>query len=155
MPYLSRLGAGLAFLFISVAIAVGACSTRSGPGEALPACPDSAAPPWRLGEAPQPRTVRPALRNHARVAWMLESTYPRDLRDRGIGGTTNVWLHVGEAGTVKDVQVNESSGHGALDRAALRVARAMKFDPAIRTEDDGRCAVPVWIALDVTFTVQR
>lgn len=52
------------------------------------------------------------------------------------------------------VQVNESSGYGALDRAAVRVAWAMKFDPATRRAPAGRCVVPLRVALDVTFEVQ-
>jgi protein TonB len=94
-----------------------------------------------------PYTVRPDIKNRAEIARALEAEYPPLLRDAGIGGTIQVWFFVDESGKVTRVIVNESSGHQALDEAALRVASAIEFTPALNQEK----AVPVWISLPITF----
>ena len=80
----------------------------------------------------------------------LESVYPPDLRAQGIGGTANVYVLVDEDGSVRRVQIAQSSGHQALDDAALAVAHIFRFTPARESEQ----AVPVWIAFPVTFQVR-
>jgi len=101
----------------------------------------SAAPVWT------PVDVYPLLKNRAEVERALESEYPPLLRDAGIGGTVKVWFFIDEAGEIVKTQVHTSSGHQALDEAAMHVARIYEFSPA--TNEGG--AVPVWVALDVTF----
>ncbi|MGD8360417.1 MAG: TonB family protein [Gemmatimonadota bacterium] len=96
-----------------------------------------------------PFTVRPDIKNRDEVARVLEREYPPLVRDAGIGGTVNVWFFIDETGRVRKVQVNESSGHKALDEAALRVAAAIEFTPALNRGT----AVPVWISLPITFSV--
>jgi TonB family protein len=96
-----------------------------------------------------PFTVRPEIDNRTEIARVLEREYPPLLRDAGIGGTVNVWFFIDETGKVRKVQVNKSSGHKALDEAALRVAAAIEFTPALNRDT----AVPVWISLPITFTV--
>ena len=98
-----------------------------------------------------PMTERPRLINNRETAELLERYYPPLLREAGIGGTANVWFHIGADGRVEGVRINESSGFDALDRAALKVAEQMVFSPA----KNGDETVPVWLALDVTFEVQR
>jgi protein TonB len=95
-----------------------------------------------------PFTVRPDIQNRAEVARALEAEYPPLLRDAGIGGTVLVWFFIEETGRTGKVQLNESSGHKALDDAALRVAHAIEFTPAMNRDK----AVPVWISLPITFT---
>jgi TonB family protein len=46
--------------------------------------------------------------------------------------------------------VNVSSGHQALDEAALRVVSIIQFTPALNRD----VPVPVWISLPVAFTVR-
>jgi len=46
--------------------------------------------------------------------------------------------------------INDSSGHLALDDAALRVADAIEFTPALNRDK----LVPVWISLPITFTTR-
>ena len=102
-----------------------------------------------LGDAPTftPMTVRPQLKNAAEVRENLMRYYPPLLRDAGIGGTANVWFFIESDGAVGRVSINRTSGHAALDDAALRVAETMEFTPA-RNQDE---VVPVWVALDITF----
>ena len=97
-----------------------------------------------------PYTVQPDIKNRAAVARALEQTYPRLLRDSGIGGTTQVWINIDEDGVVRRVVVDQSSGHRALDDAALEVASTMEFTPALNRDK----AVPVWISLPITFTTR-
>lgn len=94
-----------------------------------------------------PFTVSPSVKNRAEVARALEREYPPLLRDAGIGGTVDVWFSTDEDGRVKQTQVNESSGHPALDEAALKVANIIQFTPALNR---GK-RVPVWISLPITF----
>lgn len=102
-----------------------------------------------LADAPTftPYTVRPDLVNEMEVQRALEREYPPILRDAGIGGTVNVHFFIDAEGVVQRVLVAQTSGHEALDSAALRVARIFRFSPA-RDEDE---PVPVWIAIPLTF----
>lgn len=101
----------------------------------------SAAPTWTSVD------ILPVLNNRADMARLLEREYPPLLRDAGIGGTTKVWFFVNEGGKVVKSQVHTSSGHAALDDAALRVGSELVFSPAT---NEGT-AVPVWVAMDIKF----
>ena len=94
-----------------------------------------------------PYTVKPALQNRTDVARALVLNYPPDLKERGVSGTTVVWVRLSDDGRVVDVRVRESSGQPALDEAALRVAQMMIFTPALHRD----LPVPVWIALPIVF----
>jgi TonB family protein len=94
-----------------------------------------------------PMTVRPQLTNAPRVVEALRDHYPPLLRDAGITGTVQVWLHIDVDGRVTDARVHRSSGYEALDRAALRVVEWMEFNAARNREE----VVPVWVSLPVTF----
>ena len=98
-----------------------------------------------------PYTVRPDLVNAREVQLALAREYPPILRDAGIGGTVNVRFFIDTEGVVQRVLVAQSSGHEALDSAALRVARVFRFTPAL----DGDEVVPVWIAIPITFELRR
>lgn len=106
-------------------------------------------PPEQRDAGPRliPYTVKPNLVNRSDVSRALAQNYPPELRAAGIGGRTMVWTLLSERGDVIRSQVKESSGYVQLDRAALEVARIMKFTPA----RDGVEAVKVWIALPIVF----
>ncbi|NNM05575.1 MAG: energy transducer TonB, partial [Gemmatimonadetes bacterium] len=97
-----------------------------------------------------PYTVRPDITNRSDVARALEEEYPPVLRDAGVGGTVQVWFFIDENGKVQKTQVNRSSGHQALDEAALRVANEIEFTSALNEDKP----VPVWISLPITFSVR-
>ncbi len=120
------------------------------PVENLPPPPDEVE--TDIGAAPvfTPYTVKPDYTNAAEVQRALEREYPPLLRDAGIGGTTVVWFFIDEQGVVQNQQVQASSGHQALDDAALRVAPVFKFTPALNRDK----AVPVWVQLPITFTTR-
>jgi TonB family protein len=96
-----------------------------------------------------PMTVRPQLRNVREVQQALMRHYPPLLRDAGIGGEALIWFFIDEDGAVRDTRVNRSSGHEALDQAALAVASVMEFTPAYNRD----VRVPVWIAMPIRFEV--
>ena len=97
-----------------------------------------------------PFTVAPELKNREEVLQALEDAYPPLLRDAGIGGRTFVWLRIDETGTVRETRLKESSGHEALDQAALKVAERMRFTPALNRGE----RVAVWIALPIAFSTK-
>lgn len=96
-----------------------------------------------------PMTLAPRLLNGDEVARVLQRFYPPTLRDAGIGGTVHVWLFLDAEGHVVRTLVNESSGYGDMDAAALRVADRMKFSPAQNRDRP----VPVWVTISITFEV--
>lgn len=95
-----------------------------------------------------PYDVKPDYRNKAEMERALAREYPPLLRDAGIGGTTVVWFYVDGAGKVRKTRIHSSSGHQALDDAALRVADVAEFTPA----SNGGAPVSAWIHLPITFT---
>jgi len=119
--------------------------------EELPPPPDVSTT-HRLSETPTftPMTVRPGIKNRQEVQRALEREYPALLRDAGIGGQVLVWFFIDEGGQVQQTRVHTGSGHRALDEAALKVARVIRFTPALNRDKQ----VPVWISLPITFTIR-
>jgi len=119
---------------------------------------DDLPPPPEMGTAQEassapfftPMTVRPGIRNRSEVQRALEREYPPLLRDAGIGGTVLVWFFIEEDGAIQRTQLHTSSGHRALDEAALRVAGVIDFTPALNRDR----RVPVWISLPITFVIR-
>lgn len=58
--------------------------------------------------------------------------YPEQARRRGHEGAVVLAARVAADGTVTDIRVIRSSGHGALDRAARHAVRGWRFHPATR-----------------------
>ena len=102
------------------------------------------------GPAFTPMTVRPELTNRDAVIRAMEQEYPRDLRDAGVGGRVVVWWFITETGEVADTRISQTSGHAALDDAALRVADVFEFKPALNRDEP----VPVWVQFPITFEVR-
>ena len=119
------------------------------PGSPTEASLEDAQQEASLMDAPTftPYTVRPDLVNEREVQRALEREYPPIVRDAGIGGTVNVHFFIDTEGIVQRVLVAQTSGHEALDEAALRVARIFRFTPALNEDE----VVPVWIAIPITF----
>jgi TonB family protein len=97
-----------------------------------------------------PFTVAPGITNREEVIRVLREQYPPLLREAGVGGTVRVYFFVNERGLVEQVRLDRSSGHPALDEAALNVAGAYRFTAA-RNGDD---PVPVWVSFPITFQVR-
>jgi len=120
------------------------------PVEDLPPPPDDEeAAETDISAAPTftPYTVRPDIKNRRELTQAMIREYPPLLRDAGIGGQVQVWFFIDEEGVVQDTRIAESSGHKALDDAALKVADIIEFTPALNRDK----RVPVWISLPITF----
>lgn len=74
--------------------------------------------------------------------------YPLSMWDQDIEGQTLLRVRVTEMGRVDEVEVMQSSGHAALDTAAVRGARTLRFQPARR---NGR-RIEVWAQVPVEFS---
>lgn len=152
-PALSRPGA---IAFASVLV-LGACGPEGSPiavdesglqvQEAVVAGSEKGATDLRAGPTFTPFTDAPAILNRDEVVGAMVREYPPLLRDAGIGGTARIYFFVDEDGAVEQVRLDESSGHEALDTAALNVAGAFRFSPAL---NDGE-PVPVWVSFPITF----
>ena len=93
---------------------------------------------------------KPDYANRREIERALRREYPPELRDRGVGGIAAVYLFIDERGRVKKVRIAETSGSVALDLAAFRVARRVRFTPALYC----RTAVPVWIRTTIDFYIR-
>ncbi len=74
--------------------------------------------------------------------------YPLTLWDAGIEGETLLRVRVTDVGVVDSIEVAESSGHPALDSAAIDGVQDLRFQPGRR---NGRRA-RMWATLPVVFT---
>jgi len=97
-----------------------------------------------------PFTVAPSITNRTEVVEAMQAAYPPLLRGAGIGGTVRVYFFINEEGVVEDVRIDRSSGHPALDDAAMRVAGVYDFTPAMNKDEQ----VPVWVSFPITFQVR-
>ena len=131
-------------------ITIAPTTFEENPVENLPPPPDEVETDVSAAPTFTPFTVAPDITNRGEVQRALEREYPPLLRDAGIGGTVKVWFFIDEGGQVQDTRVNTSSGHTALDEAAIRVANVFRFTPALNRDKK----VPVWVALDITFTTK-
>jgi protein TonB len=91
------------------------------------------------GSTYQPPGIRRGSRRNAPPA------YPAHARRRGVEGTVILLVHVGPDGRPRRVEVDQSSGHTLLDRAARRAVQKWSFRPATRggREVAGSVKVPV------------
>jgi periplasmic protein TonB len=96
-----------------------------------------------------PYSVAPLLLNRAEIAGILRARYPEDLRMRGLGGLTTLWLLIDKNGKARKAIVQRSSGRDAFDALAIEVVPKMRFQAAI---NHGKAA-NVWVQLPVRFQV--
>ncbi|SUZ57821.1 uncharacterized protein METZ01_LOCUS10675 [marine metagenome] len=131
-------------------ITIAPTTFEDNPVEDLPPPPEEQAVDLSAAPTFTPFTVAPDIQNRAEVIRAMEREYPPLLRDAGIGGTVQVYFFIDEEGTVQQFQVNESSGHQALDDAALAVAGVYRFSAALNRDK----RVPVWVSFGITFQVR-
>lgn len=77
----------------------------------------------------------------------LPVRYPRSAWEEGVGGETRLRIHIDARGVVDSAYVLRSSGHAALDSAALAGVRRLRYRPARQ----GETPVAVWAVLPVRF----
>ena len=149
----------LGLVAVGAVVLAAACEAPApnGPPDAsasqLPTSPDDSATAATTSgvstDTPEfvPRDRDPALLDVDSVITALQRDYPAELREAGVGGRTVLWLLVDANGKVTSTRVQRSSGHAALDSAAMRVGRVMRFRPAVSHDR----AIAVWIAQPITF----
>ncbi len=120
------------------------------PVDDLPPPPSDVASDISAAPTFTPYTVAPSILNRDEVVRAMVREYPALLRDAGIGGTVRVYFFIDETGQVRDTRVDQSSGHQALDDAALNVAGVYRFSPALNRDKQ----VPVWVSFPITFQVR-
>jgi TonB family protein len=149
------LTAGL-LMVVALLLGVQACNVESPTEEVAPAVVELPAPSilarpeLREGPTFTPFTVAPSILNRNEIVSAMGAEYPPLLREAGIGGSVIVYMFVNEFGKLEEVRLQESSGHRALDEAALRVAELYEFSPARNREEP----VPVWVQFPITFQVR-
>ena len=131
-------------------ITIAPTTFEDNPVEDLPPPPEEAVVDISAAPTFTPFTVAPDILNRVEVIRAMEREYPPLLRDAGIGGTVQVYFFIDEEGVVQQFQVNVSSGHRALDDAALAVAGVYRFSPALNRDK----RVPVWVSFGITFQVR-
>lgn len=116
-------------------------------GEASALPPPS--PTWGTPSV-TPYTVAPRILNIGAVRRAMFAAFPTSVRDAGVGGTATVYFFIDEHGEVQDWRIDQTSGHRAVDEAALTVASVFRFSPALNGDDP----VPVWVSHAMTFDVR-
>jgi len=97
-----------------------------------------------------PFTVAPSILNRDEVIRTMEEAYPPLLKDAGVGGTARIYFFIEADGGVSRTIMDQTSGHPALDQAAIDVAEIYRFSPALLRGDP----VPVWVSFPITFQVR-
>jgi len=131
-------------------ITIAPTTFEENPVEELPPPPEEKQTDLSAAPTFTPFTVAPSILNRDDVVRAMEREYPPLLRDAGIGGTVRVYFFIDENGQVQDHRIDQSSGHQALDDAALKVAGVYRFSPALNRDKK----VPVWVSFPITFQVR-
>jgi protein TonB len=131
-------------------ITIAPTTFEDNPVENLPPPPEETGTDLAAAPTFTPFTVAPEIQNRTEVIRAMEREYPPLLRDAGIGGTVRVYFFIDENGQVQDTRIDQSSGHQALDQAALNVAGVYRFSPALNRDQ----RVPVWVSFPITFQVR-
>ena len=106
-------------------------------------------PAGKAGE----RDLQPGAIQTAYPRYHLNSPpfYPGLARKRGQEGTVILQVLVNKEGRVDDLEIEDSSGFGLLDRAAETAVRKWLFDPA----KHGQQEVSMWVRVPVTFRLKE
>jgi len=131
-------------------ITIAPTTFEENPVEQLPPPPEEIATDLSAAPTFTPFTVAPSILNRGEVVRAMEREYPPILRDAGIGGKVGVYFFIDENGAVQNFRVETSSGHQALDDAALAVADVYRFSAALNRDK----RVPVWVQFTITFQVR-
>ena len=96
----------------------------------------------------QPGTVQTA---YPRYQLNTPPAYPGRARKRGQEGTVILRVLVNEEGRVADLEIEDSSGFGLLDRAAVSSVRKWSFEPGRQGEE----RIAMWVKVPVTFKLKK
>ena len=119
--------------------------------------PTPSAPSTSRSDRPTfiPFDTNPVLQNAGEVQRALQEAYPRDLRDRGVGGRIEIWLYIDESGVVANQEMKTSSDVDALDGAAMEVVEVMRFEPAKNQDQPTAVWISQWLTFEVVGSTAR
>ena len=111
--------------------------------------PDSALPSVEMPLLADP-TWYPAnqLDVYPRALEPVQSAYPAQARDDGVGGEVTLLLSVDERGTVQDASVAHASPGGYFEAAALSAFQSARFAPARKDGRSVRSRILVRVSFD-------
>jgi len=92
------------------------------------------------------RVFKPAGFTHR-----ISPKYPERARRKGWEGTTLLRVLIDRRGKSKAIQVSQSSGFAALDRAAVKAVKQWRFYPA----QNGNGQVESWVRVPIIFRLVR
>jgi protein TonB len=105
--------------------------------------------------APPPQVARPApvLAAHEGANYLKNPrpAYPDVARRHDWEGEVLLRVRVSPSGRVEAASVERSSGHDALDEAALAAVRAWTFVPSRQ----GGLAISGWVSVPIVFRLQQ
>ena len=112
-------------MVVGLLVTAVACESR------LPNDPQAPTPQGDVTQASFPRMKQEGTTPHRmNIPELVEKYYPPVLKDAGIGGRVGIKMNVRASGAVDGHEIFHSSGHEALDQAALRVMREAEILPA-------------------------
>ena len=87
------------------------------------------------------------------VAYLInpKPQYPPAARAMGEQGLVSLRVFVSARGEPRELQVNTSSGHARLDRAALDAVRNWRFEPVCQ----GDQAIAAWVIVPISFALRQ
>ena len=103
---------------------------------------------WEPPQAVLSYDSMPVLVNEEQILPATRQAYPPELHEAGIGGRVEVWVRVNDEGNARSRHIRTSSGHDALDCAALQVGSAMEFEPAIAAGQPSIAWVARWVEFE-------
>jgi protein TonB len=117
------------------------------PAAPAPQGPADAQPQQAAPVAAAPRTV-----SASQVGYLVQprAVYPARSRKAGEQGTVVVRVQIDASGRASQALLEKSSGHPALDEAALSAIRAAQFRPYA----EGGVPQPVWVLAPIKFELQ-
>jgi protein TonB len=124
---------------------VAASATSTADGSSAPA-PEALA----VAIAPAPPAARPPASVVLVPAAFLhtpEPAYPASAREEGEEGVVLLKVRISRGGLPEEIVLERSSGHGALDRAAIAGVKRWSFTPARRDDE----AIEAWMQIPIRF----
>lgn len=92
----------------------------------------------------------PLIEAKAKLGTKQQPEYPEIAQQNNWEGRVLLSAYIKEDGSIGEVKVVKSSGHGELDEAAIAALRGWRFEPAKR----GDVAQGSWVRVPFTFTLQ-
>jgi TonB family protein len=98
-----------------------------------------------------PVSAKPVLKNRDLVAQAFASIYPPLLQDANVRARIRVAFWVDTSGQPHDVQLVRGAPDPRMNTATLQIVESFQFQPARQ----GRCPVPFFVAMPVTWAPSR